>query len=254
MTFIKSNQLKLPIEILHERGAVFHPVTAIHVDHVAQVADFRTVNVTADHALHPALAAELDHRLFVISDVFYRRLGLQFDIRCERPVPESKTPTDPVHPDVHIQNAVVQGRADPVEEPVEVGQSVKLMAVQNEVPFAVGGRMHGPFDQSHRAETHAEKLFEKLIVVAGEKRYAGFLPVLAKQFLDEQIVFFRPKPFPAQLPAINEIADDIQMLALGFAEEIKQRSYLGMFHSQMNIRDPDGAIVHLLIAKVIHRC
>lgn len=135
-----------------------------------------------------------------------------------------------------------------------MGQSVELVAVNDQIPFAVRRRVNGALDQADSAETHAEKLFEKLIVVAGEKRYAGFLPVLAKQFLDEQIVFFRPKPFPAQLPAINEIADDIQMLALGFAEEIKQRSYLGMFHSQMNIRDPDGAIVHLLIAKVIHRC
>lgn len=107
MTFIKSDQLKPPIEILRKRGAVFDPVTAIHIKHAADLADFRTMNVTANHAIHPALAAELDHRPFVVGDVFHRRLGFQFDIRGERPVPEPETPPDPVYPDVHIQNRIV---------------------------------------------------------------------------------------------------------------------------------------------------
>ena len=46
-----------------------------------------------------------------------------------------------------------------------------------------------------------------------------FLAILAQQFLDQDVVFFRPIPFAAQLPAVDEITDDVEMLAFRIAQD-----------------------------------
>ena len=42
-------------------------------------------------------------------------------------------------------------------------------------------------------------------------------------------------PLPPQLPAVDEIAHDVELLALGVAQEIEKLIDLGMFGSQMNV-------------------
>jgi len=237
-------QSEFSLEVLHQCGAVLHPISAIHINHIAHGADFRAMNVSANHAVRGALAAELDQCLLVVRDVLHRGLRFELNVRGERPIAKSKTSPDAVHPDVHVQDLVVEHGTDAIEQPVEVREAVELMSVQDEITLAVGGDVHRAFDESDRAEAHAEELLEEFVVIAGDEGDFGALAVFPKQLLDEHVVVFRPKPFASQLPAVDEVADDVEVRAFGVAEEGEEFLHLGMSGTQMNIGDPDGAIVH----------
>lgn len=122
-------------------------------------------------------------------------------------------------------------------------EAIELMAVDDEKFFSIGGRMHRAFDEPHRAEAHAEELLEEFVVVAGDERDACLLAVLAQQFLDQDIVFLRPEPFAPELPAVDEIADDVEVLAFRVAQEIEQLADLRVLGSEMDIGDPDRAVM-----------
>jgi len=241
---MESDEFDRSRRVLHQRRAVFHPVAAVQVKKIADRPDFGAVDVAADDAVHADLAAELDHRLLVVGHVFHRGLGLEFDVGSERPVAETKTAPQSIHPDVEVEDAIVQRRADAIEQAVEVRQAVELMAVNDEVTLAVGGGVDDAFGEAHGAEADAEKFFEELIVIADDESHARLLPVLAKQFLDEHVVVLGPVPFAAQLPAVDEIADDVEVLAFIVPEEGEKFVHLGMLRAEVNVRDPDGAIVH----------
>ena len=81
-------------------------------------------------------------------------------------------------------------------------------------------------------------------MVAGDKRDTGMFSVLAEQLLDEDILFSGPMPFSAQLPAIDEIADEIELLAFRLTKKIQQLAHLRMPGSQVNVRNPYGSIIH----------
>jgi len=102
-------------EILDQRRAILDPVAAVHVKHVAEVANFRPVNVTANHARHAALARELNHRILVIGHIFHRRLRFQFDVARERPISETERAPRAIDPHVQVENAVVQRRPHAIE-------------------------------------------------------------------------------------------------------------------------------------------
>src|SRR5262245_43593088 len=121
-----------------------------------------------------------------------------------------------------------------IQQAIEVREAVELMAVDDEVTLAVGGGVNDAFGEPHVAEADAEKFFEELIVIAGDECHAGFLAVLAKQFLDEQVVVFGPVPFPPQLPAVDEIADDVKVVAFIVAEKIEEFVHLGMPRAEVN--------------------
>lgn len=52
-------------------------------------------------------------------------------------------------------------------------------------------------------------------MIAVEESNAGFFAVLAQEFLDEKVVLVSPMPFAPELPAIDEIADDVESFTLG---------------------------------------
>ena len=115
------NEGEFAFEIFSERRAVLDPVPAVHVKNIPQVANFRPVNVPANHAGHPALARKLNHRVLVIRHVFHRRLGLELDIRRERPITKTQRPARAIYPDVHVQDAIVKNRAHAIQQPVKMG-------------------------------------------------------------------------------------------------------------------------------------
>lgn len=256
------NEGELAVEIFGQGGAIFNPIAAVHVNYIAEFANFRTMDVPTNHTGHAALAGELDHRVFIIGNVFDCGFGFQFDVRGERPITKAQAAPEAIDPDIHVQDAVVKDGADTVQKAVEMGKAVELMAVNDEVAFAIGCGVDRPFDQPHRAEAHTGKLFQKFVMIPVDKGDAGFLAVFAQQLLDEKVVFFSPIPFAAQLPAIDEITDDVEVLAIGVAEEIEEFSDLGVFSAQVDIRNPDRAVARILHgtaiyfghhARIIHR-
>src|SRR6266568_206448 len=107
-TFMEFYQLKVPLQILDQGSAVLHPIAAVQVEHAADLADFRPVDVAANDSINLTFASELDHGLFVVRDVFHGRLGLEFDIGSKRPVTKTQTSPNTVHPHVEIKDALVK--------------------------------------------------------------------------------------------------------------------------------------------------
>ena len=241
---MESNEAEVAVEILDQRRAVLDPIPAVHVYHVPDLTDLRSVDVPADDSGHAALATELEHGVLVVGHVLHRALRAQLDVRRERPVAEPEAPADPVDPDVQVENLVVEDRPHALEQPVEVHQAVELMPVNDEILLPVGARVHRPLDQAHRAERDAEELFQKLVVIPGDERDVRVLAVLAQQLLDERVVLVVPEPSFAKLPPVNEIAHDVEVGGFGIAEKLEQFADLGVLRAQVNVGYPDRAIVH----------
>lgn len=81
-------------------------------------------------------------------------------------------------------------------------------------------------------------------MIAVEIRDASGLAIAAEEFLDEHIAVIRPEPGVAQLPAIDDIPDEVEMIAFVLAKKIQDRVDLGMAAAEMNVRNPDRAIFH----------
>ncbi len=116
--------------------------------------------------------------------------------------------------------------------------AVALMPVDDEITSPVDTGMDRLRRERDIAKPQAKKFLHEFIVVARDVSDARLLATFAKQFLDEQIVFFTPKPFVLQLPAVNEVADDVKMLTLVDAEKVQERSHLGVFRAEMHVGNP----------------
>jgi hypothetical protein len=231
------------VEILDEGGAALHPVAAVQVLHAAHAPDFRAVDVAADHAVDALLAGELRHGVLEVRDVAHGGLGLELEVRGDRPVAEAAAPPHPVQVQVQVEDPVVHPRAHALEQPVEVHQAVELVPVQHEVAAPVGGGVDVALHQLHAAELHAGVVGQELVVVAVDVDDAGLLAVLAEDFLDQRVGRLVPLPVPAQLPAVNDVADEVEVARLVLAQEVEEQFGLGVFAAQVDVGNPDGAVV-----------
>ena len=66
---------------------------------------------------------------------------------------------------------------------------------------------------------------------------------LAKQFLDDVVMFLRPVKALFQLPAIDDVADKIQRLASRVFQEMEQRLGTSAMAAKMCVRNPDGPVI-----------
>ena len=120
-------------------------------------------------------------------------------------------------------------------------QTVRLVAVDDQIFFTVGSGMNGLPRHLHTAETHADELLDEFVMVAADVNHLGLLATFAENFLDEHVVVVAPEPTKLQLPAVNEIADDIEILAIHHAQEFQQLRHAGMAGAEMDVRDPNRA-------------
>lgn len=230
--------------VLDQGGAVFHPVTAVEVFDSIHAFGLGPVDVPADDSLNAVLSSHSHHRLFVVRHELHRGFGLRLEIPRHRPVTEAEPPPRLVQDEVCVKQVLVEHGTHPFQQAVEMHQTIKLMSMNDEIAPSLGREMHGLPDEPDAAETKAEEVFEKLVVIARDVGDACLLAILSKEFLDEKIVVVGPVPSARELPPIDEIADDVEVAALIVAEEFEQPFGLGVFGAQMNVRNPDGAIVH----------
>ena len=81
----------------------------------------------------------------------------------------------------------------------------------------------------------------ELVVVARHEDHARALARLAQQLLDDVVVRLRPVPVAAQLPAVDDVADQEQRLAVGAPQEVEQRARLAAGRAEVQVGDPDRA-------------
>src|SRR5262249_31182148 len=235
------DDLEPAVLMLHERGAAFHPVAAVHVADALLVADGGVMDVAADHALGavtPRLGCE---RRLERADIVDRVLDLLLGPLRQRPVAHTEHAAEEVHQTVHLDRKIV-GLVTEMSEPARVlHDEIEDVAVNDEVAAAVGTGMHGVFHDIDAAEMRAVIVAQELVVIAGDVDDLGTLARLAQHLLHEVVVRLRPVPVRLQRPAVDDIADQIDRVGIVAAKEIQQSVGLRAAGSEMNIGDEESA-------------
>ena len=216
------------VHLLDQRGATLDPVTAIQVERVANLRDLGAVDVAADDAIDTAGGGKPDHGFFELGDVLHRRLGAELQIGRYRPVPESQPAPNAVEKRVEGKDPIVKPGTHLFEQSVEADKPVELMSMEDQVPPSVRAGVDAAFHEPNRTKPDSGEVLEEFVVVAIDQCDPRVLPALAQDLLQEDIVFVPPIPAPLQLPAVDEIPDDVEVLRVVMLQEVEQGVDLGV--------------------------
>ena len=127
--------------------------------------------------------------------------------------------------------------------------AVELVSVQDQVTFTIGRGVNHLAGQDDTAKIHIDELFQKFVVIAGNVNHLRLLAALAQQFLNEEIVVILPMPFGTQSPAVDKIANQIEIAAVALTQKIEQGVHLRMFGAEMDVGNPNRTKPFLLGVK-----
>ena len=224
-----------PFDVLDHDGAAFDPVAAIDVVHAADVAAGGMVDVAADDAVAAVAARLRRERLLEIADVVDGLLELELGPARQRPVAEAETATKPVGHLVDRDGEHVGLVAEQRQPARVLHHEIEAVAMGNEIAPAVGSDMHGIGHHLDAAEMRAEIVAQELVVVAGNVDEPRSLAGLAQQLLDHVVVGLRPVPAGFQLPAVDDVADEIDRVGLEIAQEGEKPFRLARLGPQMHV-------------------
>ncbi len=112
---------------------------------------------------------------------------------------------------------------------------VEHVAVDDEVTAAIGAVVNGRFRHFDAAEMGAVVIAQELVVIAGHVDDAGAFARLAQQLLHHVVVRLRPIPAGFQLPAVDDIADQVDRVGIVITQEIEKAVGLAAARAEMNI-------------------
>ena len=235
------------LEILDQRRAAFDPVAVVAVEDAVDVADLGVVDVAADHAIDAAPARLVGHGVLVVGDELHGVLDLVLQERRQRPVGQAEPAAAPVEPGVEAQRRAVGPVAQDGEPARVADDAVELVAVDHQQLAAVRRLVDRLVLDPHVAEGELAVLPRRLVVVAGDVDDVGALARLAHDLLHHVVVALRPVPPALQAPAVDDVADQVQMLALVLLEEVEQQLGLATARSEMDVGQEDGAMAGRLV-------
>ena len=102
-------------------------------------------------------------------------------------------------------------------------------------------RLFGDFDAT---KVVAHKAACELVVVARDVDHMATLARPAQQLLHHVVVGLRPVPFAAQLPAVNDITHQIEVIAGVGLQELDQGLGLAAGRAQVQVRNKYGSVMH----------
>src|SRR5690606_30832181 len=113
----------------------------------------------------------------------------------------------------------------------------------------IGGFVErGPADFDP-AEVEPGELPEHLVMVAGDIDDARAAPGALENPPDDIVVRRRPVELLLQPPAVDDVADEIERLAVGGIEEIDQQPSIAALGAEVDVADPDRAIAAALVRR-----
>ena len=95
--------------------------------------------------------------------------------------------------------------------------------------------MNHPLGKRHAPEVEAEEVTQELIVIADKVGDLGLLAVQAEHLLDDRVGVGVPPPPAAQLPAIDDVPDEVEMVALDRLEERQEGLGLAVSAPQVEV-------------------
>jgi hypothetical protein len=199
------------------------------------------MDVSADDSVGAALLGRMGDHVLEAGDELDGVLHLLLEVRRQRPIRQAALAPDPVEHPVELQQQDVCAVAKEGEPFGIEHDAVELVAVDHQQCPAVGGlvdRLVGKFDA---AEIEPDIIAERFVMVARHiddaRPVLGFLENAAHHV----VMTRRPVPALAQLPAVDDVADQIEGLAIDRFQEIEQQLGIAAGGAEVGVGDPHGA-------------
>ena len=125
--------------------------------------------------------------------------------------------------------------------------------MQDEKPPPVRGYVCGFGQNGDAAEPVSGEVPETLVVVTGNIDDARSLARLAQELLDDVVVLLAPVPGAPYPLDIDDVADEVEIVRFGRAEEIQQESGIASACAEVHVGYPDRAIPVASTQDCIHR-
>ncbi len=136
-----------------------------------------------------------------------------------------------IEPDQQVVSLVAEHR-----DPTMVARHlIENVAVNEQETPAVGGFVNQLINHFDLAENDAAVVAQSFVVVAGNKHHPLAMPRPTQQFLDDSVLCRRPVNAAAHRPEVDDVADQISLFSLVFAEEIEQTIRLARPRAEVDV-------------------
>src|SRR5690606_24429000 len=199
-------------------------------------------NVAADDAVHAPTAGCGGYGSLIAADALNCVLHLTFQVARPRPVGLAEDTAAAVEASVEEQGQRVGAVAQDGEPFGVAHDGIELVAMNHEQAAPVRCLVDRLAENADAAQFGAEIAAQQLVMVAGDVDDARAAKRLAQQFLYHLMVRSIPPGAAPQPPAVDDVADQIEMIALGVAEKVEQKSGLAAARTEVDIGYPDRPI------------
>src|SRR5262249_25838407 len=175
------------------------------------------------------------------ADIVHRVLDLVFGPLRQRPITETEPAANGIEITIDEDRKVVSGVPEQRQPARMLDHHVEHVAMHHEIAPCIGGFMDRGLDDFDAAEMRSIVVAQKLVVVAGQINDSRTLARLAQEFLHDVVMMLRPEPAGAQLPAVDDIADQINGLGIVITQKLEKLSGLAAASAEMYIRDKQSA-------------
>ena len=227
--------------MLDNQRAGFHEIAGVDISHAADVADDGVMDVTAHDPLDTAPLGLGGQFLLERADEIDRVLHFHLRPGRERPIGKPELAPHRIEPPVGPDGEIVGVVAEEGEPFGVADDDVELVAVHDEITFAVRRRVDGVALDLDAAEGEADELAGEFVVIAGHPGHARAVTHLAQKFLDHVVVALRPVPARAQLPAVDDVADQIDAVGVEPAQHVQDHIGLTAMRAEMEVGQEQGA-------------
>ena len=234
------------IGVFHQRSTALHPVTVVHVAYTVDVADFRGVDVSADHTIIAFFPAVSSQGALELKNEIHGTFHTILEISAEAPITKSHPVPDPVVTTVQHQHEIIGSISQEAQPRCQARDAIKHVSVRDEIPEAICTAMFGMVHDGDASKSHAQGYHgpQELIVIASDIGHCssaaghGEYPAY-----DIGVALAPAQPVLLCLPAINDVTHEIEMITGVVFEEIIELAGLAIASAQVQITDEDTAVM-----------
>ena len=199
--------------MLHQGGSAFDPVAIVAIQDAIHIAYLGMVNVPTHGPVITTPSRFIGHGHFKIADEVDGFFDFELEVSRQRPVLQSDACAQSVQVPVDLERQLIQPISH-ISQPLgALDHTIKMVPVHHPQLEPGGRGVHGFVHDLHPAKSMAGKMPCKFVVVTRHINHPATFTRPAQQFLHHIVVALWPKPAPAQLPSIYDVAHQIQDIA-----------------------------------------
>lgn len=186
----------------------------------------------------------IGQRGFKVADVFDRVFDFLLQYVGQRPVGKSQLPSEKVDHLVHAQQEFIKRTAYQGQYPGVLDEAVELVSVYYQETLAGPGDMHVFVADLQVTQDGCVEIPQQFVMVAGHINYPGPVFCLAQDCPYHVVMGLRPVNLFLHLPDIDDIADQVKVIAGGGTEEIQQVFGAASGKPEMHIRNENAPVMN----------